>query len=171
MPALKYRVTLTEYEKAMLEGLLRKGKSAARKQTRARILLKSAEGCTVDEIVTALAISADTVGNIRQRCVEEGVEAALLERPRPGQKPKLTERQNAHVIAIACSDPPTGHDHWTLRLLADKVVELEYAESYSHEAVRQLLKKHAQTVAKAGMVSIGGRRGLRGGDGRCLGCL
>ncbi len=152
MPGPKYRVMLTDEETEYLESLLRKGKSAARKQTRARILLKSAQGCTVEEITAALAISDDMVGKARRRCVEEGVEAALEDRPRPGNKPKLSERQCAHIIATACSTPPEGHDHWTLRLLADKVVELEYAEKYSHEAVRQLLKKHAKTVAATGMV-------------------
>lgn len=78
------------------------------------------------------------VAKTRQRCVEEGVEAALNDRPRPDQNPKLTDRQAAHMIAIACSDAPDGHDHWTLRLLADK--ELDYAESCSYETIRQLLK-------------------------------
>ncbi len=90
--------------------------------------------------------------------------SALKDRPRPAQKRKLTDRQCAHLIAIACSQAPDAHDHWTLRLLADKVVELSYAESFSHESVRQLLKKHPQAVAK---VHSGGQRGLCGGDGRC----
>jgi transposase len=143
MPAIKYRVTLTQDEKAMLETMLCRGKSAARAQTRARILLKAAAGCKDEQIIEALGVSAAMVGKTRQRCVEEGVEAALKDRPRPGQKRKLTDRQCAHLIAIACSDAPDGHEHWALRLLADKVVELGYAESFSHEAVRQLLKKHA----------------------------
>jgi transposase len=141
MPAIKYRVTLSEDEKTELEALLKKGKSAARKQTRARILLKAAAGCRDEEIVQALNVSVSMVAKTRQRGVEEGVEAALNDRPRPGQKPKLTDRQAAHVIAIACSDAPDGHDHWTLRLLADQVVELNYAESCSYETIRQLLKK------------------------------
>ncbi|MDR3352952.1 MAG: helix-turn-helix domain-containing protein, partial [Zoogloeaceae bacterium] len=69
-----------------------------------------------------------------QKCVEESVEAALQEKPRPGAKPKLTERQNAQIIALACTPEPEGHDHWTLRLLADRVVQLEYAETFSCEA-------------------------------------
>jgi len=141
MPAIKYRVLLTQDEKAMLEAMLRKGKSAARAQTRARILLKAAAGCRDHEIIEALGVSAAMVGKTRQRCVEEGVEAALKDRPRPGHKRKLTDRQCAHLIAIACSEAPDGHAHWALRLLADKVVALGYAESFSHETVRQLLKK------------------------------
>ena len=167
MPAIKYRVTLSEDEVAMLESLLRKGKSAARKQTRARILLKAAAGCKDAEIMEALAISATMVGNTRQRCVEEGVEAALHDRPRPGAAAKLSDKQSAHVIAVACTPAPEGHDHWTLRLLADKVVQLGYVESFSYETVRRLLKKHLETLASAGMVYPRGRRGLCRADGRC----
>lgn len=100
----------------------------------------------------ALAISATMVFTTRQKCVERGVEAALLDRPRPGQSPKLTDKQCAHLIATACTPAPAGHGHWTLRLLADKVVELGYAESFSHETVRRLLKKHPEALAGAGMV-------------------
>jgi transposase len=75
--------------------------------------------------------------------VEEGPESALKDHPRPGKSPKLTDKQAAHLIAVACSDAPDGHNHWTLRLLADKVVELNYADSCSYETIRQLLKKHA----------------------------
>ena len=95
MPAIKYRVTLTEEEVEMLEALLRKGKSAARKQTRARILLKAAAGCKDAIIMEALAVSAGMVYKTRQKCVEDGVEAALHDRPRPGSAPKLTDKQCA----------------------------------------------------------------------------
>lgn len=152
VPAIKYRVTLTDDEVEVLEALLSKGKSAARKQTRARILLKAASGCKDAAIMEALAVSATMIYNTRQRCVEEGVEAALNDRPRPGKAPKLTDKQCAHVIATACTPAPAGHDHWTLRLLADKVVQLGYADSFSHEAIRRLLKKHPETVAGAGVV-------------------
>ena len=152
MPAIKYRVTLTEEEVEMLEALLRKGKSAARKQTRARILLKAAAGCKDAIIMEALAVSAGTVYKTRQKCVEDGVEAALHDRPRPGSAPKLPDKQCAQVIATACTPAPAGHDHWTLRLLANKVVQLGYADSFSHETVRRLLKKHPEALAGAGMV-------------------
>jgi len=85
----------------------------------------------------ALDVSASMVGRIQQRCVEEWVEAALEHRPRPGASPKLTEKQCAHVIAVACTPAPEGHDHWTLRLLADQVVQLGFSDSFSHEGVRQ----------------------------------
>jgi ATP-dependent DNA ligase len=110
---------LSEEEVELLEGLLRKGKSAARQQTRARILLKAAAGCKDAEIMNALAISAAMVGNTRRRCVEEGVEAAWHDRPRPGAAAKLTDKPCAHVIAVACTPAPAGHDHWTPRFCQD----------------------------------------------------
>lgn len=166
MPAIKYRVKLTEDEVELLEALLRKGKIAARKQTRARILLKAAAGSKDGEIMEALAVSATMIYNTRQKCVEEGVEAALEDRPRPGKTPKLTDKQCAHLIATACTPAPAGHDHWTLRLLADQVVQLGYAGSFSHETVRRLLKKHSETLAGAGMVHSRGQRRVCRGDGR-----
>lgn len=166
MPAIKYRVMLTPDEMEMLEALLRKGKSAARKQTRARILLKAAAGSKDAEIMEALAVSATMIYNTRQKCVEEGVEAALQDRPRPGKTPKLTDKQCAHLIATACTPAPVGHDHWTLRLLADQVIQLGYAESFSHETVRRLLKKHSETLAGTGVVHSRSQLGLCRGDGR-----
>jgi len=91
---------------------------------------------------------------------------ALKDHPRPGKTAKLTNKQAAHVIAIACSDAPEGHEHWTLRLLADKVVALSYASSFSHEAIRQLLKKHTETLAETGMVYSRCERGIRSRYGR-----
>jgi len=110
-------------------------------KTRARILLKAASGLQDKDIIEALDVSPSMVAKTRQRCVEEGIEVALKDHPRPGKTAKLTNKQATHVIAIACSDAPEGHEHWTLRLLADKVVALSYASSFSHEAIRQLLKK------------------------------
>jgi transposase len=138
-------VTLKAEEKEMLESLPRKGKSTARRQTRARILLKAAVGEKDKEIMKALSVFAVTVYRTRQKCVEQGVEAALQEKSRPGEKPKLTERQGARIVALACTSAPEGHDHWTLRLLADRVVQLGYAKSFSYEAIRRLLKKHSDT--------------------------
>lgn len=138
---IKYRVDLTEEERAQLLALIGKGKHGARTLARARILLKADESMTDEDVASVLNVGYATVGRVRQRFVEEGLERALKDAPRPGGKPKLDERQCAHLIAVACSEAPAGHDHWTLRLLADKVVELGFAESYSHEAVRQTLKK------------------------------
>lgn len=136
--------------------MLRKGKSAARKQTRARTLLKAAAGRK--DAVIMVAVSATMIYNTRQKCVEEGVEAALHDRPRPGQAQKLSDKQCAQVIATACTPAPAGHDHWTLRLLADKVVQLGYADSFSYETVSRLLKKHSETMAGTGMVYPRGQR-------------
>ena len=88
-----------------------------------------------------LLVNAATVARARKRYVEEGLEAAINDRPWPGRERKLDGRQEAHLIAFACSAAPEGHTHWTLQLLADKVVELEFAESISLETVRQILKK------------------------------
>lgn len=141
MPAKVYIVDLTEAERQEVLTLLRKGKTGVRKITRARILLKADEGLKDADIARVLNTSPSTVERTRKRFVEGGLAKALNEDPRPGRVPKLGERQEAHLIALACSDAPDGHDHWTLRMLADKVVELGFAESFSHEAVRQRLKK------------------------------
>ncbi len=120
---IKYRITLTDWERGELQSLLSKGRHAACKLTRARVLLLSDEGKTEAEIVSALGVSAVTVERLRKRCVEEGVEAALVDRPRPGAKLKLDERQRARLIAEVCSSPGEGHARWTLKLLANRVVE------------------------------------------------
>jgi transposase len=108
---------------------------------RAMILLKADEGMTDPQIMAALNTSRPTVERIRKRFVTGGLEKALNEDPRPGQKRKLDGRAEAKLIAISCSNPPAGHDHWALRLLADRLVELGMVESISHECVRQMLKK------------------------------
>lgn len=141
MPARKYRVDLTENEREQLLNIARKGKSSARKVKRTLILCKADEGLKDQEIAQALLVGAATVSRVRQRFVEEGLESALNERPRPGQRRKLDGKQEAHLVAVACSQPPAGHARWTLKLLAEKVVELEYADSISPETVRQVLKK------------------------------
>ena len=146
---IKYRVDLTEEEREHLLALIGKGKHGARTLARARILLKADEGMKDEDVAAALNVGYATVGRVRQRFVEGGLERALTEDPRPGATPKLDERQCAHLIAVACSEAPEGHDHWTLRLLADKVVELEFAESYSYEAVRQTLKKTISSRGKS----------------------
>ncbi len=142
-----YRVKLTPEERAHLHELLSKGKASARTLTHARILLKADEGdagpcLTDDEIALDLDVNRSTVERVRVRCVEEGVEAAL--RPRPSRQlhpRKLDGVQEAHLIALACSPVPKGRARWSLRLLADKLVELEVVEDISYETVRQTLKK------------------------------
>ena len=140
MPKKKYLVDLTAEERATLEQLVRRGRRRARKLTRARILLQADEGLTDEEIVTALAVGTATVERTRQRFVEESL-GALEERPRPGGKRKLTDKQEAHLIDVACTPAPRGQHRWTLRLLADKVVELGFSDTIARETVRQVLKK------------------------------
>ena len=151
----KYIVNLNEEERCELESLLRKGKSSARTQLRARILLKADEEMLIKNTKEALDVSDTTIRNVRQRFVEEGLHAALYDKTSPGKSPKLSDKQCAHVIAMACSTAPDGHDHWTLRLLADKVVELGFVESITHESIRQVLKK---TTLNRGKVSSGASR-------------
>lgn len=141
MPAVKYVVRLTEDERDRLQALLRKGITPTRQVTRARVLLKADEGWGDGAVAKALEIGASTVWRTRKRYVEEGLDQALRERPRPGSRPKLDGKQEAHLIAVACSTAPEGHARWTLRLLAGRVVELGFAEAYSYEAVRRVLKK------------------------------
>ena len=136
-----YIVKLSREERQVLLDLTRKGEIKARKMKRAMILLKADEGLTDPEIMAAVNVSRPTVERIRKRFVEGGLEKALNEDPRPGQRRKLDGRGEAHLIALACSDPPAGHETWTLRLLGGKLVELRVVESISHETVRQTLKK------------------------------
>jgi transposase len=140
MPKKKYLVDLSAEERETLLQLVRRGKHSSRKVTRARILLLASDGSTDEQIVASLKTAFATVERTRKRFVEEGL-GCLNERPRRGQARKLTGKQEAHIIAIACSTPPTGHARWTLRLLADKVVELNFASSIARETVRQVLKK------------------------------
>ena len=144
----KYKVTLTAEECQQLHDLIRAGKAAAKKLTHARILLKAdaAEGGPAwpdERIAEALDVSTDTIGRVRQRFVEEGLEAALVRKKqeRPSRERTLDGRAEARLIALACSAPPTGRKAWTLRLLADRLVELEIVETVSHETVRRVLKK------------------------------
>lgn len=141
MPRKKYLINLSDEEQHELLEITRKGKIKARKMKRAMILLKADEGLSDPQIMAAISVSRPTVERIRKRFVEGGLERALNEDPRPGQKRKLDGRGEAQLIAVACSQAPDGHDHWTLRLLADKLVQLEVVENISYETVRRTLKK------------------------------
>jgi transposase len=147
MPAKKYIVSLTENERTYLQELTQKGKAAARKINHARILLKadvSQEngGWNDHQISEALDVSRRTIERVRQRFVEEGLEKAINPRPKNLLKlKKIDGETEAHLIALACSETPTGYSRWTIRLLAEQMVVLEYVESISYESVRQVLKK------------------------------
>ena len=140
MPKKKYLVELSDAERQQLQQLTRRGKASARHITRARILLKAADGCRDEDIARALDCGVATVERLRQRFATRRLDA-LSDRPRPGHRPKLDAKAEARLIAEACSTAPEGREHWTLLLLADRVVELQLADSYSYEAVRRVLKK------------------------------
>lgn len=141
MPRKKYHINLSTEEQDQLNDLTRKGTTKARKFKRAMILLKANEGMNDPQIMEALRVSRPTVERIRRRYVWGGLDKALEEDPRPGQRRKLDGRSEAVLVATACSQAPEGHDHWTVRLLAGKLVELGVVNSISHETVRLTLKK------------------------------
>jgi transposase len=136
-----YVVKLKGDERHALIQYLRKGKSSARSQTRARIILLSDEGLEDDEIVETLKVSKSTVSRIRKRYCEGGLDFALHEKPRSGAPAKIDGKIEAQLTMLACSEPPDGRSKWTLRLLADKLVEMEVVESISRMSVQRLLKK------------------------------
>jgi len=143
----KYVVTLTDEERQDLQQMLSRGKAAARKLTHARILLKAdvagdGPGWKDNRIAEALEIGRATVERVRKQFVEEGLEAALEPRkPRRTYRLKLDGDGEAHLIALACQKPPEGRSRWTLQLLADRMVELEYVDEISYQTVRRTLKK------------------------------
>jgi transposase len=153
----KYRVTLTPAEREELEGLLARGTADVRKIKHAQILLKADESeggpsWPDARIAEALDAGITTVERVRQRLVEEGLASALS--PYRGGKRiyehKLDGAQEAHLIALACSAAPNGRARWTLRLLAQRMVELAYVDTLSHETVRQTLKKMRSSRTKGG---------------------
>jgi transposase len=136
-----YVVDLSKEEKEQLEELTTKGQSPARKIKRAHILLLANKGLKDKEIARALDAAVTTVERIRKRLVEEGLEAAISERPRPGAKRSLDGHQEAYLLALACSNPPEGRESWTMQLLADRLVEVRVVEQISDETVRRTLKR------------------------------
>lgn len=145
----KYIVELTPEERAQLVELTTKGACKARRLKRALVLLGADEGATDAALAGRARVHAGTVERIRRRFVEEGLEAALSERPRPGQAPKLGGRREAYLLALACSAPPKGRRRWTMQLLADRLVTLGVVERVSDETVRVTLKKGASSPGSA----------------------
>jgi|SRR5581483_3463032 len=139
-------------QRAELEAGLKSGVTSARIQTRARILLltdrSTAEWRTDEEIAQVLLCSRATVANVRQRCLKEGWQAALLEKPRPGRTPKITGDIEAQIALLACSDPPEGHARWTMRLLTSRVIELGLVDQIDHTTVWERLKKMRSSPGK-----------------------
>jgi transposase len=153
--AKRYRVTLTAEERETLGRMIARGKADARKLAHARVLLHAdaSEGgpdWTDTRIAAAVRVSVRTIERVRQRFVAEGLEAALLPRPSPRvYARKLDGAQEAKLVALACAEPPAGKKRWTLRLLAERMVELEIVPELSHETVRQTLKKECAQAASA----------------------
>ena len=142
----KYAVRLAPEQREELQHLIRAGKSSARVTARARILLKSDDGWAAPQVAEALDVALGTVYRIKQRFTGEGLAGALWDRRQTNRHRKLDERGEAHLVALACSPAPDGHDHWTLRLL----VELGLASSMSHEGVRKRLKKTPSSLGRSG---------------------
>src|SRR5262245_55249392 len=136
---VRYRVTLTQYERDELGALLSGGKQRSRKLKRAQILLAADQGVSDEEIATTVGVGGSTVYRTKQRFVEGNLEQALSEQPRPGAERKLTGKEEALLVATACSSPPAGRARWTLELLADEMVRLTAHESVSRETVRRRL--------------------------------
>ncbi len=139
--AKKYVVSLTDVQRAELRALIRSGTASARVLTRARVLLLTDQGTTDEQIATALHVGTTTVERLRRRFVEEGLDPTLQDRPRPGGTPKLDGKQEALLVAFACSEPPQDRVKWTMQLLADKLVAIGAVETISDETVRRVLKK------------------------------
>jgi transposase len=137
----KYIVKLTDDQQTYLISLMKKGETNARTIKRANILLLSHEGKNAPQIAETLHAEIQTVFNVRKRFVKEGLQSALYDKPRPGAKPRFDSRQEAYVIALACSTPPDDRQRWTVRLLTEKIVQLDIVDEVSRETVRQTLKK------------------------------
>lgn len=156
--APRYIVRLNLDERKELTCFVSKGKVAAYKRLHAQILLKAdisevGPGWSNQKIAETFEVNIRTVERLRKRFVEEGLESALNRaKQKVVRNRRLDGEQEAHLIALTCGGPPDGYGRWTLRLLADRMVELEYTDRVSHETVRQLLKKRNKTVAKDRMV-------------------
>jgi hypothetical protein len=138
---MKQHITLTATERQELHAILHRGHTNVRLVTRARILLKLAEGWSRQRIIAALETSLSTVKRVGERYVAGGLAHVLADRPQARRRQALTPMQSAHLVAITCSPVPDGHGHWTVRLLADKAVELRFVASILPETIRQVLKK------------------------------
>jgi transposase len=174
----RYVVKLTADERAQLEGLIKHGREAAYRRRHAEVLLLVDEGPDgpkqIDrEVAKRTGFARRTVEQIRERCVTEGLAAALERKKRSRERARrLDGEAEAQLVSLACSEAPEGQARWTLHMLADKLVELEVVESVSHECVRQILKKHHQTLAEANVVYPGpGQCSLRVSNGSRAGGL
>lgn len=148
MPKIRYKVTLDSEERDMLKEIATRGRHNSQKMLNALILLNcdqgrfQEQGLTNQQIADVLPVSMKKIDRVKKRFVEQGLEAALNKRTSPRPYLRKTDGDlEAHLVALSCSKPPVGHARWSLRLLADKMVELHYVDSISHETVRSVLKK------------------------------
>jgi transposase len=151
----KLELHLSDAERQELTRLVSTGTQSARKIRRAQVLLRTAEGWSDEAIGAALGVSRQMVHETRKQAVTEGVDACLNRHSgrRPGQQPKALDGvAEAHLLALACSEPPEGRERWTLRLLAEQMVRLDYVPAVSHETVRTVLKKRNQALAASDVV-------------------
>lgn len=147
------KLHLSPQQRMQLEKLVRSGQALARTVTKARVLLltdySTGQHMTDEDIAATLQVSMPTIGRVRRRCLADGVDAAVNDRSRSGKPPKITGEIEAQLIVLACSDPPEGHNQWTLRLLADRMVVLGYVDSISHVAISIRLKKMHLNLGKS----------------------
>jgi putative transposase len=134
-------VKLTKNELRSLTSIIRRGATTARTQTRARILDLLRRGQHPGDVSSVLHVSLQTIFNVKRRYLSEGLESALFDKARGGRPVRIDGAQRAKITALACSTPPAGYARWSLRLLADKAVELQLCEAVSHNAVKEILKK------------------------------
>ena len=168
----RYVVRLSEAERSELEGLIKRGREAAYRRRRAQVLLLVDQGdqgpALIDRVAAEqVGFSRRYVEQIRERCVCEGVAAALERRKRSRERARRLDGEGeAQLVQLACSAPPDGRARWTLRLLSERLVELQVVDSISDETVRQVLKKHDQTLAESDVVhSAKSQRGVRVSNG------
>src|SRR5215469_9328178 len=145
-------ITLSETDRSRLQTFVHRGQESARRRTRAQVLLKLVEGWSLEQVCAAFDVCRNTAVRVRTLFQEGGGDTVLTDQRQARYRQALTSSQQAHLIAIACSAVPDGHDHWTLRLLGHKAVELGFVTSISPETIRALLKK---TNSSRGSISSG----------------
>lgn len=159
----RYVVKLTSDERGQLEGIVNRGREAAYRRRHAQVLLlvdegEQGPGFFDKDAAERTGFTRRTVEQIRERCVTEGLAAALERKKRSRNRSRRLDGDGeARLVSLACSDAPQGYARWTLHMLAERLIELEVVDSISHECVRQVLKKHHQTLAEADVVYTGGK--------------
>lgn len=143
-------IALSETDRSRLQTFVHRGQETARRRTRAQVLLKLGEGWSLEAVCAAFDVCRNTAVRVRRRFQEGGVDAVLTDQRQERYHQALTGPQQAHLIAVACSKVPDGHDHWTMRMLAKKAVELGFVEKLSPETIRALLKRTSSSPGNIG---------------------